>query len=241
MTLRVDTLGLTLSRPGLPPVTALDSVSFALERGEILGVSGSSGAGKSLVAAALAGALPRGAQPFGKITVDGARPGARDIALAPQRLDALDPLAPLGRQIRRLGGRRSDPRTELERVGLSAALTRAYPHMLSGGMARRALLATALARGADWLVADEPTVGLDASAADHVMALLGDLARERRGLVVISHDLPRLAGLADRILILRHGRPEEVAPAAAFAGDGSALTSPFARDLWRAQLPETAC
>ncbi|PZX13737.1 peptide/nickel transport system ATP-binding protein [Palleronia aestuarii] len=241
MSLRVESLGLVLPRADRQPVRLLDGISFTLGRGEILGIAGRSGAGKSLVAAALAGILPAGARRAGRITVDGQAPRPRDIALAPQRLDALDPLAPIGRQLRRLARGRRDPGGFLDHVGLSRNVARLYPHMLSGGMARRALLATSLASGADWIVADEPTVGLDPDAADHVMSLLGRLAQDGRGFVVVSHDLTRLTRISDRVLILENGHPVEIAPADAFTGDGTALSTVFSRTLWRAQLPDTVC
>ncbi|RVV97203.1 ABC transporter ATP-binding protein [Mesobaculum littorinae] len=245
MTLRARDVGLSFAHPGThpdhAPTRALEGISFDVAPGEVLGIAGSSGAGKSLIAAALAGILPPAALLDGGITLNGTPPSPRDIALAPQRLDALDPLATLGRQIRRLGGRRTDPAALLARVGLTARVARAYPHSLSGGMARRALLATALAGGAAWVVVDEPTVGLDPEAADRVMALLRALAEEGRGLVVISHDLPRLARIATRVLVLQDGRAVETAPAAAFAGDGTGLATAFARRLWQAQIEDPAC
>ncbi|MBK1698788.1 ATP-binding cassette domain-containing protein [Rhodovibrio salinarum] len=241
MTLGVAHFGLTFAPPGRPPFQALEDLNFSLARGEILGIAGSSGAGKSLIAAALAGVLPAGARTEGWIAIDGSPPGPRDIALAPQRLDALDPLAPLGRQIQRLLRQRCDPGALLTRVGLSKTLVGRYPHELSGGMARRALLATALASGADWLVVDEPTVGLHPEAADHVMAMLSGFAQAGHGLVVVSHDLPRLARIADRVLVLSQGRAVETTCASAFAGGGAALQHPFSRALWEAQIPEGAC
>ena len=102
------------------------------------------------------------------------------------------------------------------------------------------LLATALATGADWIVADEPTVGLDEAAANRVLALLADLAAAGRGVIVISHDVIGLAGIASRIVILRQGRQVETAPADAFSGSGTALRDAFSRALWTAQLGSDA-
>ncbi len=235
MTLRVEALGVTFAEPARP---ALDGLSFEVARGEVLGLTGGSGAGKSLIAEALAGCLPAGAGRSGRITLNGGDAARQAIALAPQRIDALDPLARVGRQLARfggLGGRKVDIPGSLAAVGLDPAVARLYPHALSGGMARRVLLATALATGAGWIVADEPTVGLDKAAADRIMALLRGLAARGHGLVVISHDLPRLAGIADRVVVLREGQPVETAPGVAFEGEGRALRSPFSRALWQAQ------
>mgnify|MGYP000179515222 CR=1 FL=1 len=238
MILRIDQLSVRF-----PSGEALDRVTLALSAGEIVGLTGSSGAGKSLVAEALCGDLPGDAQRGGRITLAGQPVPPHAIALAPQRLDALDPLTRVGRQVARfarLGGRRPQVRRTLEEVGLAADTAQLFPHQLSGGMARRVLLATALATGAGWLVADEPTVGLDAAAADRIMARLAALARGGRGLIVISHDLPRLAAIAARIVVLHEGRQVETAPASAFAGDGRMLRAPLSRALWQAQPQEVA-
>ncbi|MGZ9811159.1 ATP-binding cassette domain-containing protein [Pseudoroseicyclus sp. H15] len=240
MTLKVEDLSVAF-----PTGPVLEGISLALERGEVVGLTGTSGAGKSLVAEALAGALPADATRTGRITVDGAPAPARSVALAPQRLDALDPLAQVGRQIdrfARLAGRSADVPGALASVGLTAATARLYPHELSGGMARRVLLATALATGADWIVADEPTVGLDEVAAARILFLLADLAASGRGVIVISHDLIGLARIASRVVILRQGRHVETAPARAFTGPGSGLREDFSRALWQAQLaPDAPC
>ncbi|WP_339947487.1 ATP-binding cassette domain-containing protein [uncultured Albimonas sp.] len=240
MTLRIEDLGVAFPAPR---PAALEGVCFAVARGELVGLTGSSGAGKSLAAEALAGLLPPGAERRGRITLDGAPLPRGAVALAPQRLDALDPLARVGRQIERfarLAGRRADVPATLAEAGLPAETAARFPHQLSGGMARRVLLAAALSTGAAWIVADEPTVGLDPAAADRATALLARLAGTGRGLVVVSHDLPRLARVAARIVVLREGRQVETAPAAAFAGEGAALRDPFSRALWRAQIPEDA-
>ncbi|SHI42979.1 ATP-binding cassette domain-containing protein [Wenxinia saemankumensis] len=233
MTLDVEDLSVSF-----PAGPVLEGVSLSLARGEIVGLTGSSGAGKSLLAEALAGALPPGAVRTGRIAVDGEPAGPGAVALAPQRLDALDPLAPVGRQIgrfARLCNRRADPSGALASVGLPAGAARLYPHELSGGMARRALLATALATGADWIVADEPTVGLDEEAGGRVLSVLARLAASGRGVIVISHDLVGLARIASRVVILRGGRHVETAPAGAFAQGGTALREAFTRQLWQAQ------
>lgn len=234
MTLRIDDLSVRF-----PTVPALRNISFTLGRGEIIGLTGTSGAGKSLVAEALVGALPCDAIQTGHITLNGAPVAPGTIALAPQRLDALDPLAPVGRQIQRLArlaNRAVDVPDTLANVGLPAETARFYPHELSGGMARRVLLATALATGAPWIVADEPTVGLDDAAAARVLSLLADLAEAGQGIIVISHDLIGLARIASHIVILREGRHIETAPKDAFIGTGSLLRTAFAQRLWAAQL-----
>ncbi|QQA41566.1 ATP-binding cassette domain-containing protein [Pelagovum pacificum] len=240
MTLKIEDLSVSF-----PTGLVLDGVSFSLDRGEVVGMTGSSGAGKSIVAEALVGALPPDAIRAGRITVDGAPLVPRTIALAPQRLDALDPLAQVGRQLERfarLADRSMDVLAVLAGVGLPARTARLYPHELSGGMARRVLLATALATGADWIVADEPTVGLDDAASRRILSLLADLAASGHGVIVISHDLIGLAKIAARVVILRQGRHVETASASVFTGPGADLREEFSRALWQAQLaPASPC
>lgn len=240
----IEGLSVRFRRHGAPPLTVLDGLDLTAPRGAVTGLCGASGAGKSLIAAAIAGTLPRNAETAGRIVVDGQAPAPGLIALAPQALDALDPLARVGTQIARfarLAGRDVDVAGLLARLGLAAEVARAWPHELSGGMARRVCLASALATGAGWLVADEPTSGLDGEAADRVMGLLGSLADEGYGLLVISHDLPRLAAIAGEITVLQDGRAVETASASAFRDAGEALSQDFVRRLWLAQDARATC
>lgn len=215
---------------------AVQGVTLSLAPGEVAGLVGGSGAGKSLVAEALAGLLPRNAEVSGRLSLDGAPLLPGKVALAPQGIDALDPLATVGAQIARfarLAGRQADAMALAAALGLPDAALQDYPHELSGGMAKRALIATALATGARLLVADEPTLGLDPDTADRIMAVLAGLARQGIGVLVISHDLPRLVRVCARVTVLEQGQMVETAPSAAFAAH--ALTHPFSRSLWAAQ------
>jgi peptide/nickel transport system ATP-binding protein len=242
--LALEGLTVRFRRHGAPPLTVLDGLDLTAARGSVTGICGASGAGKSLIAAAIAGTLPRNADVSGRILLDGQEQPPGRIALAPQGLDALDPLARVGAQIARfarLAGREADAAALLAQLGLPAAVARAWPHELSGGMARRACLATALATGADWIIADEPTSGLDGTAADRIMALLERLARDGYGVLVISHDLRRLAAISAQVTVLQDGRAVETAPGSAFAESGAALVHPFARSLWQAQDATDAC
>ena len=234
--LQVDSFGIAFRQHDGRRLVPLQGVSLTLARGEVAGLVGGSGAGKSLIAEALTGRLPRNAELSGRLTIDGLPPRPGQIALAPQGIDSLDPLARIGPQIARfarLAQRNVDIAAVLAELGLPATVAQAYPHELSGGMAKRALIATALATGAAWIIADEPTLGLDPEAADRIMALLAGLAERGKGVLIISHDLVRLVARADRVTILRDGRLVETAAAAAFAGGG--LVQDFSRDLWAAQ------
>lgn len=234
--LRVEGLGIAFRQHDGRRLVPLEGVSLTVGRGEVVGLIGGSGAGKSLVAEALCGLLPRNAEVSGRLTIDGAVPRPGQIALAPQGTLALDPLARVGAQIARfarLAGRQVAPQALLADLGLAPEVARSFPHQLSGGMAKRALIATTLATGADWIIADEPTLGLDPDTADQIVALIAGLAARGKGVLIISHDLPRLVAHAARVTILRDGRMVETAPAAAFAAGG--LADAFSRDLWAAQ------
>lgn len=240
--LRIDGLGVQFRRHDGLTDTVLDGVTLQVRPGAVTGLVGGSGAGKSLVAEAMLRALPRNALVTGTITRDNRplRPG--DIALAPQGIDALDPLMRVGAQIdrmARLSGAPPRASALVRAVGLAERACYAWPHELSGGMAKRALVATALATNAPFLVADEPTLGLDPDAAEGVLDLLAGLARDGLGVLVISHDLPRLVARADTVTILQHGHMVETAPAAAFAA--GTLRHPFSRRLWAAQAWGQAC
>nr|WP_321481415.1 ATP-binding cassette domain-containing protein [uncultured Cohaesibacter sp.] len=218
------------------PLSPIRDVSFSLKRGGVTGLVGGSGAGKSLIAEALIGNLPRNAEITGHMAFDGAPPKPGTLALAPQGRDSLDPLCPVGRQVARfakLAGRSCDVPALFERLGLSPESFEHSPHALSGGMAKRVLLATALATGADCIIADEPTAGLDGEAADRIMALLASLATGGKAILVISHDLMRLTQIADQMVILEEGQQVDVTSADAF--HEGRLAHPFTKALWQAQ------
>lgn len=242
--LEVRNLSIRFRRHGAPPVRVLNDLNLTVPRGAVAGIVGASGAGKSLIAAAIAGTLPRNAEISGRIAVDGGAPAPGVFGLAPQGVDALDPLARVGTQIERLArltGRTADVPALLGRLGLAPEVARAWPHELSGGMAKRVCLANALATGARWLIADEPTAGLDGETADRIMAQLRGLAAEGYGLLVISHDLARLAAVAGTVTVLQDGRAVETAQGSAFRGEGAALAHAFSRRLWQAQGPYAPC
>ena len=243
MSLTLHRLSLRFHQHEGNPLDPLAEQTLSVAPGEILGLVGGSGAGKSLIAAAIMKLLPRNAEVGGHITVDGRPPRRGDVALAPQGLDPLDPLAPIGVQLARFATLAGVPLPEIEQrttalltsLSLPLDVTGAYPHMLSGGMAKRVLLATALIGGARYLIVDEPTLGLDPEAADRIIALVGSLAGPERGILAISHDLTRLVRIAHRIRVLQEGHCVEEAPAAAFSATGETLRHPFSRALWQAQ------
>jgi peptide/nickel transport system ATP-binding protein len=255
--LQVEALSLSLLRYTgwfrRSPLPLLHDISLSLQAGEVLAVIGASGAGKSLLAQAILGLLPLQARLRGSLRFQGealtperqAALRGRRIALVPQSVAWLDPLARSGRQLHWAAGRAGlaaaarpgASREALRRFGLGDAVPGAFPHELSGGMARRVMLAMATIGAAELVVADEPTNGLDPVNAALVLRHLRGLADAGRGVMIVSHDLVSVLPVADRVCILRDGSSQELAEAASFRGDGAALRSPYARALWRA-LPD---
>lgn len=214
------------------PRTLVRGVSLNLEPGQVLGLMGLSGAGKTLTACALSGLLPpplRVAR--GRLRLDGqaldlTRPrawrgvrGRRVLLLFQGAGSALDPLMRVGGQIEEAlrqghvlnaAQAREQAGRALERFGLGADASRRYPHQLSGGMRRRVLLALAWALRPKVLIADEPTNGLDAASRDEMSLMFTQLTQELgAGLLLISHDLRGMARWADRLAVMEKGQVVE--------------------------------
>jgi len=217
-------------------------VSFNLAPGERLGLVGESGSGKSLTAMASVGLLAPGLRAEGSVLLDGQQViGQPDRALVPLRgavaavvfqdpTAALDPLmrlgdqlaAPIRRRARREGRNlsaaalRDEQTAWLDRVAIPdpARILQAWPHQVSGGQRQRVAIAMALACGPRLLIADEPTTALDVSTQAEVLSLLDQLVRdEGLALLFISHDLPVVSRIADRVLVMRQGVVVEEGPA----------------------------
>lgn len=225
----------------------LSEISLLIGQGEIVALIGESGAGKSLVAQSILGLLPGNAARRGRLSFAGAELDAqrqaalrgRRISLVPQSIGALDPMARVEAQLRWAHARAEAPgpfdaAAALSHVGLAADLARRYPHELSGGMARRVLIAMAMTGRPDLIVADEPTNGLDPENTEGLLALLETARRLGSSVLLISHDLEAALRIAGRVAIMRGGRIEGVESAAAFSGQGEALKSAYARALWMA-------
>lgn len=210
---------------------ALDGVTLSINRGEILGVVGESGAGKSLTGAAIIGLLERpGRIAAGHIRFDGQRidtlsqsamrpiRGKQIGAIFQDPLTTLNPLYTVGRQLTEtmqahlpLSDREARTRAVrwLEDVGIPAAAQRldAYPHQFSGGMRQRVVIALALCAEPRLVIADEPTTALDVTIQAQILSEMQSLcARFGTALVWITHDLSVIAGLADHIAVMYAGR-----------------------------------
>jgi len=216
---------------------AIDDVSFDIARGEILGVVGESGAGKTVTGLAVIGLI----DPPGRIS-------GGEIHLAGQRIDDLAPEAMRAVRGRRIGMIFQDPLTSLDplyRVGdqlietirthttLSATAARrraidllaevgipapdrridGYPHEFSGGMRQRVVIALALCAEPELIIADEPTTALDVSVQAQIITLLKRLAREHgTAVMLVTHDMGVIAEIADRVAVMYAGRLAEIGP-----------------------------
>ncbi|WP_394434284.1 dipeptide/oligopeptide/nickel ABC transporter permease/ATP-binding protein [Streptomyces sp. SGAir0957] len=215
-------------------VDIVDGISFDVRPGEVLGLVGESGCGKSLTALTVMGLHPAGARIGGHVTFDGRElvglpPGARrrllghDMAMIYQ--DALSSLNPAMtvraqlKQVVRRGGHRS-PAALLDLVGLDPARTlRSYPHELSGGQRQRVLIAMALSRDPKLIIADEPTTALDVTVQAQVIELLLRLRAELGfALVLVSHDLALVADVTDRVAVMYGGQIVETGVTADLVG-----------------------
>jgi peptide/nickel transport system ATP-binding protein len=234
--LRVD--GLEVSFPSeAGPVRAVRGVSFEVGAGEVLGIVGESGSGKSVSALATMGLLPPQAQVSGSIRFRGeellgrsdtelARIRGRRIAMVFQDpLSALTPIFTVGNQVAEAllihnkdltkdqAARRAVELLDVVGIPRAAERARAFPHEFSGGMRQRVVIAMAIANDPDLIIADEPTTALDVTVQAQVLDVLRT-ARELTGagLVLITHDLGVVAGVADRVQVMYAGRVVETAP-----------------------------
>lgn len=216
-------------------VPAVRGVSFDIARGEVLGMAGESGCGKSTIVNAAMRLLPDGTRVEGQVLLD----GEDVLAMTPGRLravrwagasvifqgalHALNPVRTIGEQIEeamavhglaRPGGPASRVGELLEQVGLPARRARDYPHELSGGQKQRVMIAMALACDPHVVIADEPTTALDVMVQAQVLRLLRDL-QERLGLAMlfITHDLAVLVEVCDRLAVMYAGSIVEEGPA----------------------------
>lgn len=215
--------------------------------GEVVAVAGSSGSGKSLLASAILGILPGNAAVHGHIHYKGQELSAErqqqlrgtEMALVPQSISYLDPLMKVGRQAD--GHRRPYPtekrRSLFTRFGLPEKTEQLYPFQLSGGMARRVLVSTALITDAELIIADEPTPGMSLEQALEALKMFREMADEGKGIVLITHDIDLAFEFADRVAVFYAGTTVETALASDFKQGPQALRHPYSKALWRA-LPQ---
>jgi oligopeptide/dipeptide ABC transporter ATP-binding protein len=221
------------------PLRAVDGVSFSVGRGEIVGLVGESGAGKTMTAEAILGLIRRPpGRVSGEVRFRGrdllalgepalAKIRGKEIAMIFQNPGAsLNPVFRVGDQLveamaLHLGDGRGALRRRAEelltRVGIPSAATRArdYPHQFSGGMAQRAMIGMGVACTPALLIADEPTTALDVTIQAQVLSLIRRLARELgMAVLLVSHDLGIISQMCDRVIVMYAGRVVEQAPIA---------------------------
>lgn len=226
-------------------VTGMHGVNLRLTTGEILAVVGASGSGKSLLAHAVLGILPYNAVTSGEMRYRGELLDAalqeqlrgREMALIPQSVTYLDPLMRVGKEVCGLYGAPADMAATFRRLHLEERVQRLYPFQLSGGMARRVLFSTAVITDASLIIADEPTPGMDVKSAVEALQLLRELADAGKGVLLITHDIDLAVEVADNVAVFYEGRTVDMAPAAAFHGDGTELVHPYTKALYHA-LPQ---
>ncbi len=208
----------------------LDGVSLHLGRGEILGIIGESGAGKSMTGNAVMGLLePPGKITAGEILFDGKPIIGKAAALRGKHISMIfqDPLTSLN-PLKRVGDLLTETmrthlditkseavaraRKSFEEVGLDSSRLDAYPHEFSGGMRQRVVIALALAGEPELLIADEPTTALDVSVQAQILDLIRSLCEKRGlGVMLITHDIGVIANACDRVAVFYAGRPVEIA------------------------------
>lgn len=225
----------------------ISDLSVSIKAGEILAVVGSSGSGKSLLAHAILGILPSNASVSGSILYNGVELTnelqinlrGSEITLIPQSVNYLNPLMRVGSQVRVSG--KNDAVTIqkkiFKRFGLSEKVGELYPFQLSGGMARRVLVASAVVGGAKLIIADEPTPGLHPEVVKETLQNLRELADSGAAVMLITHDIGTALKVSDRIAVFYAGTTIEVAPVGDFVGSGENLRHPYSKALWRA-LPQ---
>lgn len=215
--------------------------------GEIVAIAGSSGSGKSLLASAIMGILPENAAVRGHIRYKGQVLSEKrqrelrgnEIALVPQSVAYLDPLMKVGKQAD--GHKRPYPaekrRRLFQRLDLPDKTEQLYPFQLSGGMARRVLVSTALITDAELIIADEPTPGMSLDQALEALKMFREMADDGKAVILITHDIDLAFEFADRVAVFYAGTTVEIAPAEDFKRGAEALRHPYSKALWRA-LPQ---
>lgn len=235
-----------LRRRELEVITNLD---IDLYEGEILAVVGSSGSGKSLLAHAILGILPDNATTEGNIIYKGKslslkdkeKLRGREIVFIPQSVNFLDPLMKVSKQVK-ISIENKEKANKRQRYifnkyGLDKKVDNLYPFELSGGMARKVILSTALVSDCKVIIADEPTPGLDEKSLNEALKDFRNIADSGCAILMITHDIEAALKIADKIAVFYAGTTLEIANVNDFKGDGKNLRHPYSKALFNA-LPQ---
>lgn len=225
----------------------ISDLNVSVHAGEIVAIIGASGSGKSLLAHAILGLLPANAnvrghfffneEPLTPERMEAVR--GKSIALVPQSVNYLDPLMKVGKQTRKNSNKKADVTRQeqlFQEYGLDHEAGELYPFELSGGMARRVLLTTAMMEEPALIIADEPTPGLHLELAKKAVADFRRFADAGNGVLMISHDIELALEVADRIAVFYAGTTVEEAKVEDFQSEET-LRHPYTKALWRA-LPQ---
>ncbi|MGE5458300.1 MAG: oligopeptide/dipeptide ABC transporter ATP-binding protein [Methanococcaceae archaeon] len=229
----------------------ISNLSIQAYKGEILAVVGSSGSGKSLLAHAILGILPSNAKLEGKMEYNGQiltqekkeELRGKKIALIPQSITYLDPLMRISNQVigdveEKNKGLMKKLQSEIfRRYDLKTDVERMLPHELSGGMARRVLVSTAVISSSKLIIADEPTPGLDEKTLNETLSHFKDMADKGCAVILITHDIEAALKISHKIAVFYAGTVLEVANVEDFKNNGENLRHPYTRALWNA-LPQ---
>lgn len=235
-----------LRRRELEVITNLD---IDLYEGEILAVVGSSGSGKSLLAHAILGILPDNATTEGNIIYKGKSLDSKDkeklrgreMVFIPQSVNFLDPLMKVSKQVKISIDNKEKANKRQRKIfnkyGLDKKVDNLYPFELSGGMARKVLLSTALVSDCKVIIADEPTPGLDEKSLNEALKDFRNIADSGCAILMITHDIEAALKIADKIAVFYAGTTLEIANVNDFKGDGKNLRHPYSKALFNA-LPQ---
>jgi len=220
-------------------------LNVTIKKGEILAIAGSSGSGKSLMAHAILGILPKNAVVSAEIKfkneiVDENRLSqlrGKEITFVPQSIAYLDPLMTIEDQLMRKDINKQDFFKVMDTLGFTKADLGKYPFQLSGGMARRVLIANTILSKADLIIADEPTPGLSLDLAIEVLNHFRNMANDGKGILLITHDIDLVCNIADKMAIFYGGHILETLNTKDFLKGEKYIRHPLTKAFWRA-LPQ---
>lgn len=221
------------------------SLSLDINEGEIVAVVGSSGSGKSLLAHAILGLLPKNATVEGKILYEGEELTdekrsellGRKMVFIPQSIDYLDPVMKVGKQAQGVYSTKERQEELFKKYKLDKSVEDMYPFQLSGGMARRVLVSSAVMEMPRLIVADEPTPGLSVDMAMDTLKHFREIADKGAGVLLITHDVDLALHVADRIAVFYAGTIFEIASTKDFLEGRDALRHPYSKEFISA-LPQ---